>query len=183
MPIPVYREEKQSLGSEIEEIIRVNHAGEYGATFIYKGQLDGCDKKHKSLIREMLDQEDEHLKIFEKYMRENKIRPSALLFIWKKIGYYFGYLGARANIKCAMISTEAIESVIEVHYEDQIESLKKDKKYNGLREIISRIREEEIAHKNIGSEYSNINQNFLEKVLYGWIGGFCKFAIFLSKKI
>ncbi len=188
MPKPIYKEAKYSqkystCNQEIEEMIRVNHAGEYGATFIYRGQLDGCDKKHKSLIREMLDQETEHMKIFEKYMLENKIRPSALLFLWKKIGYYFGYFSAKKSIKCAMISTESIESVIENHYENQISYLKNKNQHQELRNIIKKIQQEEIDHKNTCSEYSNTKQNILDKVFYDFVSGFCKIAIFLSKKI
>ena len=52
---------------QIEQMIRVNQAGEFGAKKIYEGQLLVLknDKKYK-IIKKMANQEEEHLQTFNK---------------------------------------------------------------------------------------------------------------------
>ena len=68
----------------LEEIIRVDHAGERGAIKIYEGQLLALktlkkDEILESTIEEMKQQECEHLKYFEGEIQIRKIKPTYLL--------------------------------------------------------------------------------------------------------
>jgi Ubiquinone biosynthesis protein COQ7 len=68
----------------LEEIIRVDHAGEYGATKIYDGQIAifGKSSKLGKTIQHMADQEQEHIDKFNELILEQKDRPTALLHLW-----------------------------------------------------------------------------------------------------
>jgi len=64
----------------LEEIIRVDHAGERGAVKIYEGQLLALktikqDETLKDKIEEIKEQEKEHLEYFEKEIQKRKISP------------------------------------------------------------------------------------------------------------
>ena len=165
----------------ISQIIRVNHAGEYGAKRIYQGQLDILKKtKSAFIIKHMAEQEEEHLKYFEDKIVERRVRPTILFPLWHIAGYILGASTALMGEKAAMACTEAVETVIDEHYQDQLTKLKEDEKE--LREKINQFREEELEHKNIAeSSYSKEAPAY--KALTGLIKIGCKTAIWLSKRI
>ena len=62
MPKPFF---SQSHNKIIQEIIRVNHAGEFGAQKIYQGQIRYTrNLKNQQVLKHMLEQEQEHLDYF-----------------------------------------------------------------------------------------------------------------------
>ena len=107
----------------LEEIIRVDHAGEYGATRIYDGQISvfGKNSKIGKTIQHMADQEQEHIETFEKLIIQNRVRPTALMPVWNMAGYLLGVSTALMGEKTAMACTVAVESVIGNHYKKQAE--------------------------------------------------------------
>ena len=98
----------------LDEIIRVDHAGEYGATKIYDGQIAvfGKNSKIGKTIQHMADQEQEHIQTFQKLIIDNRVRPSALLPIWNLAGFTVGAATAIMGEKAAMTCTVAVEKVI-----------------------------------------------------------------------
>ena len=112
----------------LEEIIRVDHAGEYGATKIYEGQIAifGENTKIGKTIQHMADQEQEHIEKFQELIISERVRPTALLPIWNIAGYALGAGTALMGEKAAMACTVAVEKVIGEHYEEQTELLKED---------------------------------------------------------
>ena len=80
----------------LEEIIRVDHAGERGAIKIYEGQLLALntikkDEHLKNIIQEMKEQEKEHLEYFETELQKRKIKPTYLLPLWDLMGVSLGF--------------------------------------------------------------------------------------------
>ena len=124
--------------TRIEEIIRVDHAGEHGATSIYKGTLDVLsllgDKKTIPIIEEMAEGEKKHVREFNRLIKERSIRPTAFLPIWKLAGYSLGALSAVYGKNAIMACTEAVEEVIDKHYSEQIEELENLKKLENYSE-------------------------------------------------
>ena len=133
----------------IDRIIRVDHAGEFGARRIYEGQL-AVLKSHPeaAVIRHMYEQELSHLQTFEKLMVQRRVRPSALHPIWNLAGFALGAATAMLGPKAAMACTVAVEEVIEEHYREQEQQL--DHKEPELKATIERFRAEEAEHRNIG---------------------------------
>ena len=163
------------------EMIRVNHAGEYGARQIYRGQLavlgnDDC----ASTLQHMVQQEEAHLQSFEEYMRARHVRPSALLPFWHVAGYALGAATALMGKRTAMACTVAVETVISEHYQQQIEQLGDAEPQ--LKKSIAMFRDEELEHHDIGIDQEAEKAPFYE-VFSGAIRAGCRTAIWLAKRI
>ena len=106
--------------SILDQIIRVDHAGEYGATRIYDGQIAvfGKDSKIGKTIQHMADQEQEHIDKFNELLVEKRVRPTALLPLWNIAGFVLGAGTALMGEKSAMACTVAVEKVIGEHTEN-----------------------------------------------------------------
>ena len=117
----------------LEEIIRVDHAGERGAIKIYEGQLLALktfkqDEFLKRKIEEMKEHENEHYDFFDKEIQKRKIEPTKLLPLWDVMGVALGFGTTMLGKKAAMLCTASVEEVIDNHYKNQIYKLKEDKK-------------------------------------------------------
>lgn len=172
--------------ARIEEIIRVDHAGEHGATSIYKGTLDVLnllgDKKTIPIIEEMAEGEKKHVREFNRLIKERSIRPTALLPIWKLAGYSLGALSAVYGKNAIMACTEAVEEVIDKHYSEQIDELDKSGKEESLLNSLKEFHADEVEHEMIAKkeldETSTALNIFKNLVKIG-----CKGAIKVSEKI
>ena len=181
------KKQKKKINSKtdrsiLEEIIRVDHAGEYGATRIYDGQIAifGKNSKIGKTIQHMADQEKEHIETFEKLILKNRVRPTAFLPIWDIAGFALGASTALMGEKAAMACTVAVEAVIGEHYNKQSKQLGSDQKK--LKQIIKKFEKDELEHHDIGLEHDAKNAfayNVMSKIIT--IG--CKTAIAISKKI
>lgn len=143
------------VADSIDSMIRVDHAGEYGAKRIYEGQLAvlGHDPKLKKTLEHMAMQEKEHLEFFEKEIVCRKMRPSALSPLWHVAGYALGAVTARMGTEAAMACTVAVETVISEHYGQQLEVLKKNPKEKKLYAAIKKFKAEEEEHHDIGIDH------------------------------
>lgn len=141
--------------ARIASMIRVDHAGEYGAKRIYEGQLAvlGKNPKVKKLIQHMAEQEQAHLDYFEKEIAARQVRPTALHPLWHVAGYALGAATARMGVEAAMACTVAVEEVISEHYGEQLEALKKNPKEKKLAAAIRKFKVEEEEHHDIGLEH------------------------------
>lgn len=136
----------------VEQVIRVNHAGEYGAKRIYEGQL--AVLKHTAsgpIIQHMKEQEQEHLDYFEKAITERQVRPTVLTPLWHVAGFALGAATALLGEKAAMACTVAVEEVIDEHYQTQLEKLGDDEV--ALKNHIAKFREEELEHRDTGLQH------------------------------
>jgi ubiquinone biosynthesis monooxygenase Coq7 len=136
-----------SREDEVARMIRVNHAGEYGARRIYAGQLAVLGRAPcAKTLRHMAEQEDEHLKVFSRMMGERGVRPTALLPLWHVAGFALGAATALMGEKAAMACTVAVESVIDTHYAQQEAALAEDEKEADLKQAVTQFRADEKEH-------------------------------------
>ena len=166
----------------LDEIIRVDHAGEYGATKIYDGQIAvfGKNSKIGKTIQHMADQEQEHIEKFNDLIIENRVRPTALLPLWNVAGFALGAGTALMGEKAAMACTVAVEKVIGGHYRDQQKLLEDDQRE--LKKTIAKFEKDELEHHDIGIEHDAENAPGY-KIMTKIIEISCKTAIAISKKI
>ena len=166
----------------LDEIIRVDHAGEYGATRIYDGQIAvfGKDSKIGKTIQHMADQEQEHIEKFNELIIEKRVRPTALLPVWNIAGFALGAGTDLMGEKAAMACTVAVEKVIGEHYREQQNLLEDDEKE--LKKTIAKFEKDELEHHDIGLEHDAENAPGY-KVMTKVIEIGCKAAIAISKKI
>ncbi len=175
MPKPFF----QNKEAKLQEIIRVDHAGEYGAQEIYEGQIKYTHApEDKKLLLHMLEHEKEHLEYFATKIKNHEARPTILMPLWKLAGWSAGAISAKMGIKYAMLLTENVETVIEEHYQKQIEYLQIHDPKNPMLQKIKKFQQDEIKHKHIASENKNNNIITSNIIKLG-----CKIAIFLSKRI
>jgi ubiquinone biosynthesis monooxygenase Coq7 len=133
----------------IDRIIRVDHAGEYGAKRIYEGQLAMLKgKPEAAVVRRMYEQELEHLKEFERLMVDRRARPTALYPLWHVAGFALGAATAFLGPKAAMACTVAVEEVIDAHYREQAAKLGADER--PLKTTIEKFRADELHHRDTG---------------------------------
>lgn len=171
------------LQKAIHRMIRVNQAGEYGAVQIYKGQLSVLKKTAvKDTLQHMLDQEEEHLARFNEQVVQNQVRPTVLSPLWHKAGFALGALTALMGPKAAMACTVAVEEVIEEHYKDQEDFLGDKPQYADLKALISKCREEELEHRDIGYDHDAAAAPAYPLLSRG-IKAASKLAIWLSKRV
>ena len=167
-------------------MLRVDHAGEYGAVAIYRGQLAVFERQHgreriTEQLKEMAAQEEEHLDAFNKLLNAGNVRPTALSPVWNAAGFALGAATALLGEKAAHACTEAVETVIEEHYGDQVTELEAA----GETELAARLakfQEEEVAHKNLAAS-EGAAQAPAYPVLSALIRFGCRAAIRISEKV
>ena len=169
----------------LEEIIRVDHAGERGAIKIYEGQLLALntikqDEHLKNIIQEMKEQEKEHLEYFETEIQKRKIKPTYLLPLWDVIGVSLGFGTALLGKKAAMLCTASVEEVIEDHYKNQLKKIGSDEK--DLKIKIEKFKNDEVDHKNTAYNFG-ANKSGIYSVMDKLIKAGSKIAINISEKI
>ena len=136
-----------SQNEMVERMIRVNHAGEYGAKRIYEGQLSVLgDTKEGEIIREMEMAERRHLEKFSELIVKRRVRPTVLSPLWHVAGYALGVATAKLGKEAAMACTVAVEEVIEEHYANQAVQLSAEDEPE-LLATVEKFRDEEIEHK------------------------------------
>ena len=133
-------------------MIRVDHAGEYGAVRIYDGQLAVLGRgRARDAIRRMAEQEQRHLASFEELMRAHRARPTMLSPLWHAAGYALGAATALMGERAAMACTVAVEEVIDEHYRDQAERV--GDADPALTETLQSFRADELRHRDVAIEH------------------------------
>ena len=167
----------------IEEIIRVDHAGEHGATQIYRGQLAIFNENTEfgKEIKEMAEQEEIHKSTFDELIVKEEVKPTIMFPLWNIAGYALGLGTALLGKKAAMACTVAVEEVIGQHYEDQALELENRKINPELLKIVKKFREDELEHHDTGVEHhAEMTTGYV--LLAKAIKSLCYTAIKVSKK-
>jgi ubiquinone biosynthesis monooxygenase Coq7 len=165
----------------VARIVRVDHAGEYGAARIYQGQLAVLGRGEKGdVIRHMKAQEDVHLRTFAGLIGKRRVRPTALLPLWHVAGFALGAVTAALGTRAAMACTVAVEEAIDEHYAAQAASLGEDE--SELRDTIVTFRAEELEHREIGLEH-DAELAPAYRLMSAMIKAGCKVAIAVSERV
>ena len=163
-------------------MLRVNQAGEYGATRIYAGQLAVLRRSSPAskLIARMDGQERRHLERFNALMAQRRVRPTVLQPVWDVAGFALGAATALMSEEAAMACTDAVETEIDRHYGRQLEELGDDDPE--LAADIKEFRAEEVEHRDSARE-AGAERAFGYPVLTAAVRAGCRLAIGLSKRI
>ncbi len=175
---------KKTNKLELEEIIRVDHAGERGAIKIYEGQLLALktfkqDEELKRKIEDMKVHETEHYEFFDSEIKKRNIKPTRFLPVWDLLGITLGFGTAMLGKKAAMLCTASVEEVIDDHYKNQTYKLGDDEK--DLKQKIVKFRQDELDHKDIAYE-EGATKKGVYKVLDKVIKTSSRIAIAISEK-
>ena len=165
-----------------EAMVRVDQAGEFGATRIYAGQLAvmGDRAPQSAEILHMAQQEEAHRARFDAMIVERGVRPTLLHPVWSAAGFALGAATALIGPEAAMACTAAIETEIDRHYTEQLEELGESDPELGA--VIRQFRDDERAHRDAalaaGAERAPAYPVLFHAIRLG-----CRAAIRLSAKI
>lgn len=165
-----------------DTMIRVNQAGEYGATRIYGGQLAvmGDRTPMARMINGMANQEERHRAFFDGMIARRGVRPTLLQPFWKVAGFALGAATAAMGPEAAMACTAAVETEIDRHYQRQLEELGASDPE--LSAAVAQFRDEELEHRDTALAHGAENTPGYP-ILSGLIRLGCRAAIALSKRI
>jgi len=168
--------------ADTASMLRVNQAGEYGATRIYAGQLAVLRKNSPAAhaISGMARQEERHLERFNALMAERRVRPTLLQPVWDVAGFALGAATALISEKAAMACTDAVETEIDRHYGEQLEALGQEDPT--LAADIAQFRAEELEHRATARAHG-ATEAVAFPLLSAAIRAGCRVAIGLSKRI
>lgn len=169
--------------TEVDAMIRVDHAGELGALQIYKGQLAVLGQSQSEpvrAIRRMAEQEEQHFAEFDQMVKARGVRPTALEPLWRVAGFALGAATALMGEKAAMACTVAVEDVIDAHYCKQAEAMPEQE--TGLKQILEEFRDNELEHRDMALAHG-ASETPGYGLLTSAIRLCCRTAIALSEKI
>ena len=170
-----------SSETSVARMLRVDHAGEYGAARIYAGQLAVLRRSATApVLREMQAQEQQHLERFADQIVRRRVRPTAMLPLWHLAGFALGAATAALGERAAMACTVAVEEAIEAHYADQVAAL--DDSESELRDTLTRFRDDELQHRDTALRHG-AEQASGYRLLSAAIKAGCKMAIRISERI
>jgi len=166
--------------AEIAAMVRVDHAGEYGAARIYAGQLAVLGNRPVAeTIRQMADQEQRHLERFDTLVAERRVRPTVFSPIWHAAGWLLGAGTALLGERAAMACTVAVEEVIDEHYAGQADQL--GDRDPELKSAVEEFRQDELEHRDTALAH-DAEQAAGYPVLTGAIKAGARLAIRLSQR-
>lgn len=180
---PLPRPGRGSTRARRAEILRVDHAGEYAAVQIYRAQAAVFRAGRPELsadMSRMQAQEAVHLARFETLVTEGRVRPTVLLPAWRLAAQALGVGTALLGEKAAHACTEAVETVIAEHYNDQIAEV--SDRDPALAEELTVFRDEEIEHHDHAVE-QGAREAPGYRLLSAVIRTGCRAAIKLSERV
>jgi ubiquinone biosynthesis monooxygenase Coq7 len=165
-----------------DAMIRVDQAGEYGATRIYAGQLAVLGDRHPAAraIHHMAAQEERHRAFFDSMIVRRGVRPTVLQPFWNVAGFALGAVTAALGPEAAMACTAAVETEIDQHYGEQLVALGDSDPE--LSDAIADFRAEEVEHRDHAIA-AGAETVVGYPVLSGLIRLGCKVAIAAAKRI
>lgn len=183
--IPLPRPGRGASRRRRDEILRVDHAGEYAAVHIYRAQRAVFEgRAGKAAIaadmEEMRGQEQVHLERFQALLKAENVRPTVMTPVWRLAALALGAGTALIGEKAAHACTEAVESVIEEHYAEQIAEVQD--RDPALAAQLTQFREEELAHHDHAVEHGSRDAPAYE-LLSAVIKAGCRVAIKVSERV
>ena len=165
----------------VDAMIRVDHAGEFGAVRIYEGQLAVLSPgPARDAVAEMAEQEKRHHETFDRLIAERRVRPTLLSPLWRVAGFALGAMTARMGPRAAMACTVAVEEAIDDHYREQAARLGPEDA--ALKATIEEFRAEELEHRDTALEHE-AEQAAGYPVLSALVKAGSRAAIWLSMRL
>lgn len=164
----------------IARILKVNHAGEYGAIRIYRAQIWVARRLYPDVVaflEETLGHEIRHCALFRDAMPARNAKPCRVLALWGNGGLALGFLTALMGRQGIWICTEAVEATVHRHLDDQLFFLRATD--GELRAVIAGIQNEELHHLNYAKERV-MSRSLRARALHSFISAATNAVIWLS---
>lgn len=173
----------------LDRVIRVDQAGELGANLIYNGQYTALSHiPHvKPIIKHMWEQEIVHHDTFNMLQTQLRVRPSLLTPAWKVGAFGMGLVTGLMNKEAAMACTEAVETVIGAHYNQQLRVLASQfpadsEEVEYLKSTIKLFRDQELEHLDTAVQNDSKDARPYWLLTEG-IKTICKTAVYVAERV
>ncbi|MDR6669682.1 ubiquinone biosynthesis monooxygenase Coq7 [Rhizobium sp. 1399] len=171
---------KRDPAVTVRRILKVNHAGEFGAIRIYGAQIWMARRLFPDIVpalQDMREDEIRHCRLFREAMPTRGAKPCRVMAFWSLGGFVLGFLTALGGRNMVWICTEAVESTVHRHLEDQLAILQtRDPELHAL---IASIQDEELAHLHEAEEKQTA-RGLSHALLLPVIGALTDLMIWLS---
>ena len=147
----------QDSGSWLDtpkKILKVNHAGEFGAINIYRAQiLVGriFNASYVALLESFLEDETRHLEIFWKEIQRRGGVKCKSYWLCGLGGWFMGFFSALFGTSGVMACTWAVESVVSEHLKSQLSYLETKNDREAF-EAVHSILDDEKNHRDLGEK-------------------------------
>ncbi len=168
--------------NDIDRILRVDHAGEYGAIHIYQAQLWVARWLYHDIVDtldDMLSHEKNHYQRFDDLLQRRRIRHCYAIHLWALGGWLLGLVTAALGRNAIFVCTYSIESTVLQHLDHQLQYLQQHDS-EAYAAVLS-IKADEEAHQALGQRFGS--SSILYKPLFYIVNQATTFAIWLSTKL
>lgn len=166
----------------IKRIVRVNHAGEFGAIRIYAAQIAIARRLWPDTVpalEKMRADEIDHCAKFFAAMPARGSRPCRIMQLWSLGGFVLGAATALMGRRTIWICTAAVEETVHRHLDEQMHFLAA--RDPGLHDVIESIRAEELEHlHHAEDQLGGAEEGRAARALRNAIGAVTETLIWLS---
>ena len=153
-----YKDSKDKIDTA-KKILKVDHAGEFGAINIYKSQLfisRLLTRDYVLTLEKFLKDEERHMAIFWQEILHRKGIKCKSFWLCGAGGYFMGFISALLGKRGIMACTWAVESVVTEHLKQQLIYLEKIGDIKAY-EVVHSILTDEEHHRDIGEQEGGKN--------------------------
>ena len=165
--------------------LRSDHAGETGAVYIYQGITAVArwrqDAELLAFARAHGDTEAEHLRLVEEWLP--LALRSRLLLPWRMAGWLTGALPALFGRRAVYGTIAAVETFVEVHYQQQIDHLQVHGGPEGLLPLLLRCQADEQHHRDEAADLAGPHTPWLLRLWCVVVGSGSAAAVVLARRI
>ena len=166
----------------LQQELRSDHAGEFGAVMIYRGILAiSRDANVREFAALHLQTEQKHLTLME------EIVPVAgrtwLLPLWRVMGWLTGALPALFGRQAVFATIEAVETFVDHHYEQQILRLMPEGEHGPLRQVLLDCQADEVSHRDEAASLALPKRNVMLRLWCAIVGSGSAAAVVAAKRV
>lgn len=166
----------------LQQELRSDHAGEYGAVMIYRGVLAvSRDASVRQFAEQHLLTEEKHLAVMDTIIPASG--RTRLLPVWRVMGWLTGALPALLGRQAVFATIEAVETFVDHHYEQQLVRLNPQGEYAALRQILVDCQADEVSHRNEATELASPDRSLLLRLWCAIVGSGSAAAVVAAKRI
>ena len=166
----------------LQQELRSDHAGEYGAVMIYRGMLAvSRDASVRQFAEQHLLTEEKHLAVMDTIIPASG--RTRLLPVWRVMGWLTGALPALLGRQAVFATIEAVETFVDHHYEQQLVQLNPQGEYAALRQILVDCQADEVSHRNEATELASPDRSLLLRLWCAIVGSGSAAAVVAAKRI
>ena len=166
----------------LQQELRSDHAGEFGAVMIYRGILAiSRDASVREFAASHLRTEQKHLALMEEIVPA--VGRTRLLPLWRVMGWLTGALPALFGRQAVFATIEAVETFVDHHYEQQIVRLMPEGEHSPLRQVLVDCQADEVSHRDEAAQLAMPHRGLLMRLWCATVSFGSDAAVVAAKRV